>query len=142
MKKSFKAKFILKNLFLSPSPSYLKTAKQLSKPSKYLLTKTQNSLDVVQTLSHILLFATPSTEAHQTLLSMGFSRQEYWSELPFPSPGEFPNPGIELTYLVSPALQVDFLPLNHQGSLMLLITRSWVLILRNYKQKDTLMSLK
>ena len=44
---------------------------------------------------------------------MAFSRQEYWSGLPFPSPGDLPNPGIKLT---SPALQVDSLPLSHQGS--------------------------
>ena len=39
-------------------------------------------------------FATPWTVAHQAPLSTGFSRQEYWSGLPFPSPGDFPNPGI------------------------------------------------
>ena len=44
---------------------------------------------------------------------MGFSRQEYWSGLPFPSPGDLPDPGIEP---VSPALQADSLPLSHQGS--------------------------
>ena len=49
----------------------------------------------------------PWTVAHQTLLSMGFSRQEYCSGLPFPSPGDLPNPGIELG---SPALQVYSLP--------------------------------
>ena len=43
-------------------------------------------------------------------LSMGFSRQEYWSGLPFPSPGDCPDPGIEP---VSPALQAESLPLNH-----------------------------
>ena len=47
------------------------------------------------------------TIASQALLSMGFSRQEYWSELPFPSPGDLPDPGIEPR---SPALQADFLP--------------------------------
>ena len=41
------------------------------------------------------LFAIPGTVAHQAPLSMGFSRQEYWSGLPFPSPGDLPNPGIE-----------------------------------------------
>ena len=46
-------------------------------------------------------------------LSMGFSRQEYWSELPFPSPGDLPNSGIKLT---SPAWQADSLPLSHLGS--------------------------
>ena len=48
---------------------------------------------------------TPWTGARQAPLSMGFSRQEYWSGLPFPPPGEFPNPGIELG---SPTLQADF----------------------------------
>ena len=53
----------------------------------------------VKSLSHIWLFATPSIIAHQTSLSMGFSRQEYWSVLPFPSPGDLPDPGIKLTSL-------------------------------------------
>ena len=55
----------------------------------------------------------PGTVARQTPLSMGFSRQEYWSGVPFPSPGRLPNPG---TKPVSPALQVDLLLLSHQGS--------------------------
>ena len=46
-------------------------------------------------LSHVQLFGTPWTVAHQAPLSLGFSRQEYWSGLPFPSPGDLPNPGIE-----------------------------------------------
>ena len=49
----------------------------------------------------------PWTVACQAPLSMGFSRQEYWSELPFPSPEDLPDPGIELG---SPALQADSLP--------------------------------
>ena len=49
-------------------------------------------------------FATPWTVACQTPLSMGFSRQEYWSELSLPSPGDLSNPGTELA---SPALEVD-----------------------------------
>ena len=52
--------------------------------------------------------------ARQVPLSMGFSRQECWSELPFPPPGDLPNPGIEPA---SPALQADSLPLNHLGSI-------------------------
>ena len=51
--------------------------------------------------------------AHGALLSKEFSRQEYWSGLPFPSPADLPDLGTELT---SPALQVDYLPLSHQGS--------------------------
>ena len=53
--------------------------------------------------------------ACQTPLSMGFPRQEYWRGLPFPPPGNLPDPGIELLSPVSPALQADSLPLNHQG---------------------------
>ena len=64
-------------------------------------------------LSHVRLFAIPWTVARQVSLSMGFSRQEYWSGLPFPSPGDLSDPGIQL---VPPALQADSLPLNHQGS--------------------------
>ena len=60
-----------------------------------------------------LLCATPWTVAHQAPLSMGFPRKEYWSRLPFPSPGDFPDPGIES---VSPILAGSFLPLDHQGS--------------------------
>ena len=50
---------------------------------------------------------TPWTVAYQAPPSMGFSRQEYWSGLPFPSPGDLPNPGIEPVSLVSPALEED-----------------------------------
>ena len=53
-------------------------------------------------LSCVQLFVTPWTAAHQAPLSMGFSRQEYWSGLPLPSPGELPEPGIERSSLVSP----------------------------------------
>ena len=49
----------------------------------------------VKSFSHIQLFVTPWTVAYQAPLSMGFSRQEYWSGLPFPSPGDLPNPGIK-----------------------------------------------
>ena len=55
-------------------------------------------------LSRVQLFLTPWTVAHQTPLSIEFTRQEYWSGLPFPSPGDLPNPGIEP---MSPAFQVD-----------------------------------
>ena len=49
----------------------------------------------VTSLSHVQLFTAPWTVAYQVPLSMGFSRQEYWSGLPFPSPGDLPNRGIE-----------------------------------------------
>ena len=69
----------------------------------------------VKSLSHVRLscvFAIPWTVDYQASLSMGFSRQEYWSGLPFPSPGDLPNPGIEPR---SPTLQADALPSEPPG---------------------------
>ena len=63
-------------------------------------------------ISHVQLFATAWTAASQASLSMGFSRQEYWSGLPFPSPGNLPDPGIEPG---SPAMQADSLPFEPPG---------------------------
>ena len=68
----------------------------------------------VKSLSRVRLFATPWTVALQAPLSMGFSRQEYWSGLPFPSPGDLPNPGIEPGF---PALQADALSSEPPGKL-------------------------
>ena len=59
-------------------------------------------------LSRSQLFVTPWTVAHQAPLSMGFSRQEYWSRLPFPPPGDLLHPGIETASPVSPALAGGF----------------------------------
>ena len=59
-------------------------------------------------LSHVWLFATPWTVARQVRLSMGFFRQEYWNGLSFPTPGDLPDPGIEPTSLMSPALAGGF----------------------------------
>ena len=66
----------------------------------------------VKSLRRVQLFATPWTVAYEAPLSMGFSRQECWSELPFPSPGDLPNPGIKPG---SPALRVDALPSEPPG---------------------------
>ena len=63
---------------------------------------------VVQSLSPVPFFATPWTVAHQAALSVGFPRQEYWSGLPYPTPGELPDPGIEPGSVVSPALAGRF----------------------------------
>ena len=60
----------------------------------------------VKSLGHVRLFPTPWTVAYQAPPSMEFSRQVYWSGLPFPSPGDLPNPGIEPG---SPTLQADAL---------------------------------
>ena len=66
----------------------------------------------VKLLSRVQLFATPWTIAYQAPLSMEFSRQEYWSGLPFPSPGDLPDSGMEPR---SPALQADALPSEPPG---------------------------
>ena len=66
----------------------------------------------VKSLSRVRLSATPWTEAYQASPSMGFSRQEYWSGLLFPSPGDLPNPGVEPG---SPALEADTLTSEPRG---------------------------
>jgi hypothetical protein len=66
----------------------------------------------VKLLSCVRLFETPWTVAYQAPPSMGFSRQEYWSGLPFPSPGDLPDPGIKPG---SPAFQADALTSEPPG---------------------------
>ena len=63
---------------------------------------------VLSHFSHVRLFVTPRTVAHQAPLSMEFSRQEYWSGFPCPPPGDLPDPGIEPESLMSPALASGF----------------------------------
>ena len=70
---------------------------------------------VLSLFSCVRLFATPGTVALQAPLSMAFSRQENWSGLPFPPPGDLPNSGIEPSSLASPALQADSLPTEPPG---------------------------
>ena len=84
--------------------------------SLYYCTK-HNTLQVhlkvkVKSLSRVQLFATSWTVAYQAPLSMGFSRQEYWSGLPFPSPGDLPDAGIEPR---SPTSLTDALPSEPPG---------------------------
>ena len=79
-----------------------------------------------QSLSRVRLFATPWTVALQAPLSMGFSRQEYWSGQPFPSPGNLSDPGIECG---SPAFKADSLPSEPPGKPLHLSSRensSWI----------------
>ena len=75
----------------------------------------------VKSLSCVL-FATPQTVAYQVPLSMGFSRQEYWSGLPFPSPVDLPNPRIKPG---SPALQTDALPPKTTAPVVLMVGCLW-----------------
>ena len=76
--------------------------------------------------SHVKLCVTLWTTAFKAPLPMGFSRQEYVSGLPYPSPGDLPDLGIELG---SPALQADSLPLSHQGR------PYWLISLYKYRCK-------
>ena len=69
-----------------------------------------------QSLSHVLVFATLWTVTCQAPLSMGFSRQEYDLELPFPALADLPDPEIEPVSLVSLALEAESLPLSHLRS--------------------------
>ena len=82
-------------------------------------------MDGTCSLSYVQLFATLWPIACQAPPSMGFSRQEYWSGLPFPSPGDIPNPGIEPG---SPALQADSLPSEPPGKLLEL----WIVFIFEY----------
>ena len=68
--------------------------------------------ELVKSLSRVRLFAIPWTVSYKAPLSMEFSRQEYWSGLPFPSPGDLPNPEIEPG---SPTLQADAFPSEPPG---------------------------
>ena len=73
--------------------------------------------------SHVRLFATPWTVTHKAPLSMGFSRQEYQSGLPFPPSRDLPHPGIELMSLMSPALVGKFFTTEQPG-------KPWIELLR------------
>ena len=73
----------------------------------------------MKSLSRVQLFVTPWTVAYQAAPSVGFSRQEYWSGLPFPSPGDLPNPGIEPE---SPEFQADALTSEPPGKPKLIFT--------------------
>ena len=75
-------------------------------------TNTEKHTSEVKLLSCARLFVTPWTVAHNSPPSIGFSRQEYWSGLPFPSPGDLPDPGIEPG---SSVLQADTLPSELPG---------------------------
>ena len=81
------------------------------KVSYFLIKKIHRSISCMRSCSVAqLLFATVWTVAHQAPLSMGFSRQEYWSGLPCPPLGDPPDPGIK------PALHTNSLPLSHRGN--------------------------
>ena len=83
---------------------------------------------VLNHFSRVQLFATPWTVAHQAPLSMGFSRQECWSGLSSPPPGDLPNPGIKPTSLMSPALAGGFFRTRATWEAQVSVVRSCFLI--------------
>ena len=86
------------------------------------------SVCAVLVISCVQLLANLWTVAHKSPLSMGSYRQEYWSGLPFPSPGNLPNPGIKPVSPVSSTLQVHSLPAELSGKPILSVTLSLILI--------------
>ena len=90
----------LGKLILNNSCKYLRVPRKTLRINQWCI--------VLCVLSQILLFVIPWTVAHQAHLSMQFSRQEYWSGLPFLPPGDLPKPGTEPISLASPALASGF----------------------------------
>ena len=89
------------------------TVYEVAKSWTHLVTTPRPPASEVKSLSRVRLFATPWTVAYQAPPSMGFSRQECWSGLPFLSPGDLLDPGMEPG---SPALQADALPSEPPGN--------------------------
>ena len=121
---------------LVPLPTYFSLPLPLPHASTDTLSVTIGSIafsrSEVKSLSHVQLFVTPWTVAHQAPLSMGFSRQEYWSGLPFPSPGIFPtqesNPGLLQSYGFSSS-QVWMWELDYKESWVLKNWCFWTVVL-------------
>jgi len=114
----------LLELLHSSNMSNLNQAENVCHSKGYIRIRHANKFDNLEldvycgiVLNCILLFATPWTVAHQGPLSMEFSRQDYWSGLPFPTPGHLPDPGIKPTSLESPALAGGFFTTEPLGKL-------------------------
>ena len=86
--------------------SYNQPRQHIEKQRHYFANKVKSESEVAQSCP---TFATPWTVAHQAPRSMGVSRQEYWSGVPCPPPGDLPHPGIKLESLMSPALGGRFM---------------------------------
>ena len=89
----------------------------------------QLPLSLGYVFSHVWLFVISWTVAHQCPLSLRLSQQEYWSGLPFPPPGDLPNPRIKTASLASPTLAGGFLPLSHLWSPLAPRTATWSLVI-------------
>ena len=108
-----------------------------------------NKLSPLFSCSVVSNSVTPRTGAHQAPLSLGFPRQEYWSGLPFPSPGDLPDPGIEPMFPVPQCgfftteppgkpSQIDYLSLKSQVEYQLIITSPSFIFLIWAKTGDTM----
>ena len=94
-------KFVLKRITIMRSKDTCWSSKKDKTLRKQMITFSPKVKVKVLVISHVQLFVTPWTVAHQAPLSMGFSRQEYWSGLPCSLPGDLPHPGFEPTSLMS-----------------------------------------
>ena len=90
-----------------------------------------------QLLSRVQPFVTPWTVAHQAPLSMGFFRQEYWSGLPFLTPGDLPDPGVELASRASSALAGRFFTTSATWGAHHLSHLRHVCVIRNIHNSNT-----
>ena len=105
---NFYAEYIMRNAGMEEAQAGIRIAGRNINNLRYADGTTL--MQKVKSLSCDRLFVTPWTVAYQASLFVGFSRQEYWSALPCPPPGDLPNPGIELVSLASSALQANSLP--------------------------------
>ena len=99
----------------APNPSQYQSPFQWVNSSQAITIIHFNNEGVCLVTQSWLILCNPWTAVCQSPLSMGFPRQEYSSELPFPPPGGLPDPGIKSVFPASPALQAGSLLLNHQG---------------------------
>ena len=90
----------------------MKTPKKIKLLLKYLRSQLPSCYSVLSHFSRIQFFVTPWTVDHRAPLAMGFSRQEYWSGLPCPPPGDLPYPGMEPPSLMSPPLAGGFFTIS------------------------------
>ena len=111
-------------IFFPPVPSsWLPSSLSHPAPHSYhALSSSPVSIISCAVFSRVWLFATPWAVAHQAPLSMEFSRQEYWSGLPFPTSRDLSNPGIESKSLASPALAGRFFTTEPPGKLHIILT--------------------
>ena len=113
-------------------------SKEINKKKENLNNVVVARARVLSCFSHVRLCAIPWTVTRQAPLSMGFSRQEYWSGLPCPPPGDIPEPGIEAAPLRSPALAGGFFTTNATWEALLWSLNSFNILQRFLRCKNKL----